>query len=103
MRSGAAVRHADAARIDDLPPVGLPHELHVRVPAHDGRNLGRYVGQHLGPALQAGVNEDDLLVVARRPVAEQDWPKPVEIARDRVRQPGQPADVIRAELACRPG
>ena len=43
------------------------------VPAHDGV---RCVAEHLGPAVERAVDEDELLVVARGRVTEQDLAEP---------------------------
>jgi hypothetical protein len=103
VRPGPAIRHADAARIDDLPAVGQPGELHVRVPADNRHHLPRQVGEHVGPPLQPRIDQHDLSVTARRAMAEEHRSEAVDLKRDRMRQPGQQVDVIGAQLAGRPG
>ena len=98
MSSGSPVRHADAAWIHDLASMRQPGEWHVGVPADHCRYFGREVREYLGPPLQASVRQHDLLVVARRTVAEQHGPEPVDLQCDRMRQPGKPVDVIGCEL-----
>jgi hypothetical protein len=103
VRPGTAVRHADAAGVDDLLPLRQARERHVRVPADNRRHIARHAGEHVGPPVQARVGEDDLRVVAGRAVTEQHRPEAVDLKRDGVRQCSQPVTVIDAELPSRPG
>ena len=80
MRAGAAVGHADAAGVDDQASVGEPDEGHVGVAEYHGL-LGT-PGEHLGPSAEVGVDEGDLLVVARGRVTEQGRPEAVDVERD---------------------
>ena len=98
MRALAAVRHADAPRVDDLAPVGQPGERHVGVPADHRHHVVGEFGEDLGPPLKPGVNDDHLLVVPRRGVAEDDRAETVHLERDRVGQAGQPVDVVGGQL-----
>ena len=54
------------------------------VSADDGVNVLGQVGQHLGPAIQAGVDEDDFVVVAGCAVAEHDLAEALDADCDRV-------------------
>ena len=99
VRALAAVRHADAARVDDLAPVGQPGERHVGVPADHRHHLVGQFGEDLGPPLKPGVDDDHLLVVARGGVAEDDRAEIVDLERDRVGQAGQPVHVVGGKLA----
>ena len=63
------VRQADAAGVDQPLAEHVPIELNVRVPAHDG--AWAHVAQDLAQAILGAQACDDLLVAARRAVAEE--------------------------------
>lgn len=98
VRALATVGHADTARVDDLPGVRQPGERHVSVPADHGSYLVRHVRQDLRPAFKPGVHHDDFGVIAWCRMAEHHRAEAINVQRDRVRQPGQPGDMVRCEL-----
>ena len=67
------------ARPTVVPPAGFEPT------AEEGVNVVGQVGQHLGPAVQAGVDENDLVVVAGCAVAEQDIAETVDVQNNGVR------------------
>lgn len=77
MCSGSSVGHADAAGVDHEPTVGKADERHVGVAADHGANVGIESAEDFLSAGEAGVDQDDLLVVARGGVAEQHLPQAV--------------------------
>ena len=60
------------------------------------------VGEDLGPARQPGVDEHDLVVVARGAVAEHDGAEPGHVEPHRVRQPVEQVDLVGPQLATGP-
>ena len=72
------------------------------MPADHGHDLERQVAEDFGPALKAGVDDHDFLVIAGCGVTEHHLAEPVDGQRHRVRQARQPADVIGTELLGRP-
>ena len=90
------VGHADAARVDE--PRCPPHlavELHVRVAEHD-RAL-RHAGEHRSDARRGRERRHDLLVVARRGVAEEHVTEPVDLGRGERRQGRHPVEAVLVE------
>src|SRR2546423_5227726 len=64
------VRHADAAGVDQADSVDLPLELNVRVAGDDDRGVD--AREHLAQPVDRRRGRDDLPVVARGGVAEED-------------------------------
>ncbi|KJY34611.1 hypothetical protein VR44_11600 [Streptomyces katrae] len=71
VRSSPSVGHTDAAGVDHETAVGEADERHVGVAADHGADIGIESLEDLLPAVEAGVDQDDLLVVAGGGVAEQ--------------------------------
>ena len=86
MTADAAVRHADAAGVDDESAVDEAYERHMSVAAHDGAYVIGEVGECLGPTFHPGVDEHDLFVVAGCSVAEGDVAEAGDRHGDRMRQ-----------------
>src|SRR5207237_8155460 len=70
-----AVRHADAAGVDDPHPVDDPVELHVRVTAH--HEIRIHTGQDLAHALLRCFSRHDLDIVLGHGVTEERAADPV--------------------------
>ncbi len=72
MGARAAVRHADAAGVDDEAAVGEADVRHVGVAADHRADCLGDLREDLRPAVGVGVDQDDLLVVAGCGVTEED-------------------------------
>ena len=87
------VRHADAAGVDEAGSRRAQVELDVRVP-EDDRAL-RHAGEHRRDALLGRERRDDVLVAARRGVAEEHVAEPVDLDRRERRQRAHPLEPLR--------
>ncbi len=100
--AGAAVGHADAARVDDQAAVDQAGERHVGVAADHGLNVVGQARERLRPPLKPGVDEHHLVVVPRRAVAKGHRAEAPHVKDDRVRQASEQVDVLWPQLGGRP-
>ena len=98
VRARATVGKPDAARVDDEASVDQTSEGHVRVSADDRADVVGQVAEHVDPAFEPTVDQNDLLIVAGRGVAEPHWPEAVDRDRDLFGHRSQQLLMVRPEL-----
>jgi len=74
----------------------------VRMSTDHRGHIVLHSGQCLGPAVHSGVHQHDLVVIARRAVAEEHPAETGDVERNRVRQPIEQLDLLGSQLAPRP-
>ena len=102
MRTSPTVGKTDTAGIDHQTVSCKPHERHVCMTAHDRPDLGRRPLQNLLPTFQSAVDEDNLLIVARGGMAEQDVAEPRQLQGQLLGHSGQEFEMGRRQLCCTP-
>jgi RimJ/RimL family protein N-acetyltransferase len=102
VRAGAAVGHADTARVHDGAPVDQSNERHVRVSTRYGAYRFGYARENLLPARDRTVHEGHFRVVARGRVAAQHVAEPVDGDGRGAGECGDQVELIRAQLLCGP-
>ena len=62
--AGPAIRHADAAGVDDNTSVDQSNKRHMGVPADHGAVIVGQIGEGAGPASQRRVDEHEFVISA---------------------------------------
>ena len=100
--AGTAVRHANAARVDDQAPIDEANERRVGVAAHHRLVMRGQAGEGFLPPVKGRVDEHDLVVATRTAMAKDDGAEPVNVEDERVWQIREQTDLILGQLPSGP-